>query len=84
MSVMRSVMAGRPMPLKKPSSDHSAMPSGAASMRGNQYARARSRVSLGMPKGEKIQNPVNASTANAGTVNSEAHSAVQVACEARA
>ena len=53
-------------------------------MRGNQYARASCRVSFGMPNGEKIQNPVNAKAVHAGTVNNEAHSAVHVACEARA
>ena len=81
---MKSVMAGRPIPLKNPSTEYSAMPSGAPSIRGNQYSSARFSVDDGMPNGVKMLRPLSASRTNTGTVNSDAQSAVQVAWEARA
>src|SRR6202041_739783 len=83
LTVTHRVMAGRPMPLKKPSSDHKAMPSDPPSMRGNQYCRASPRVSGGMWKGANIQRPARLSSTNKGKVNSAAQRAVHVACDAR-
>ncbi len=81
---MRSVTVGRPMPLKKPNTAHKATLKGPPIMRGTQYISARRSISAGSPKGPKIFAPASASKANTGTVNSEAHNAVQVACDARA
>ncbi len=78
------MIVGRPMPLKKPSTAHMATPSGPPSMRGCQNDSASCSVAGAMPKGPKMRGPLTASTANSGTVNNDAHSAVQVACDARA
>ncbi len=52
-------------------------------MRGNQYSQGQPQSFVG--NAERRENPraVEASTTNRGTVNSEAHRAVQVACDAR-
>src|SRR5580693_2085393 len=81
-NVMRKVTPGRPMPLKNPSKDHSATPSGAPSMRGPQYASAMSSVGAAMPKGASSQWPASASNTKTGTVNSDPQSASQVAFDA--
>src|SRR5450432_3886682 len=78
-----SVIVGRPTPLKKPRSDHRAMPRGPPCMRGDQYSRARSMISWGTPKGAKIHSPAAPSKTNKGTVNNDAQRAIHVACEAR-
>src|SRR5271168_1688426 len=83
-TVTHSVTVGRPIPLKKPSSDHRAMPSGPPSMRGNQYSSASPRVSWGMPKGEKIDEPDRQRMTNTGAVNRHAHKAVHTARDALA
>jgi hypothetical protein len=82
-TVTHKVTVGRPMPLKKPRSDQSAIPKGPPNMRGNQYSSASRRVSWGMSKGAKIHEPSRLSQRNSGTVISEAQRAVQVACDAR-
>jgi hypothetical protein len=69
--VIRSVMVGRPMPLKNPRSDQTATPSGAPNMRGNQYASASSAVSAGRSNGANSLAPQNARAVKNGMVKTD-------------
>ena len=82
--LMESVTRARPMPLKKPSTDHRATPSAAPIMRGCQNCSASSRTLASSSKGASIHAPPKPSAANSGAVNKDAHKAVQVAWDARA
>ena len=83
-AVVITAMRGREMPLKKPSTAHSATPSGAPSMRGSQNASPCAETSGVSPNGPKMSSPRNASSAYSGSVSRLAHNATHVAWLARA
>lgn len=53
-TVMITVVRGRPMPLKNPSTPHTATPSGAPATRGTQKRAAVSSMCWLMPKGARM------------------------------
>ena len=82
-SVMSSVMRGRPMPLKNPSSAHTAAPAEAPATRGYQNVAARSSTRGSKPKGTRIRCRAAPTSTNSGAAHAVAHSAVHSACDAR-
>ena len=71
-AVAITVTRGREMPLKNPSTAHSATPIGAPSMRGAQNSSARRWISSSRPNGATSQSPHQASAANTGAVSERA------------
>ena len=83
-SVIASVTRGRPTPLKKPNIAHTAAPTNAPPMRGNQKAAASRSICGSKPKGARIRWRAAPTSTNSGAANAIAHSAVHTACPARA
>ena len=81
--VVITATLGREMPLKKPSTAHSATASGAPSIRGSQNAMACACTSGASPNGEYSSGPDHATRAKNGHVSALASSATHVAWLAR-